>query len=241
MCKDEEFVIEGWTAKPCSCITQKRLKRRLRSAMIPEEFENAEFKTYKTDNHPISKFMLENIVQYLKDFPEIQDRLPNSFGFMATFGEQRLRSIRNFEERERQKGLHNNYGLGKTHLTVAAAKHLIRKSNSVLIIRDADFMDDLSTCRGEDSEEFQHMMYSTSKVDVLVWDDLGKAKPSDARKNYYYRIIDDRYRARKPIIFSSNEDESTLADRIGDDAVDRLFGMAKGRVLTVEGPSYRLL
>jgi DNA replication protein DnaC len=69
---------------------------------------------------------------------------------------------------------------------------------------------------------------------------IGKAKPSESKENLYYQIIDSRYRSRKPIIFSSNEDKASLAERIGYAAADRLLkGMAYDRCFAFEGPSQR--
>jgi DNA replication protein DnaC len=240
-CQDTEFIIDGWKARECECAAQKRYLRRVKSAMIPEEFANARFDTYKAVT-PTQKTMLEGILAYLRDFEEIRFTPTNSLGFIAKYGEQRLRALKNPKERSEAKLKHNNFGLGKTHLQVAAAKELLKRGYTVLIISDVAFMEDVTNARtiDDEGEQFHKLLESAMQVDVLVWDDIGKAKPSDFRMGVYYRIIDERYRHKRPILFSSNEDMSTLTERIGDAAASRLLGMAKGRTFAVEGTDFRL-
>lgn len=226
---------------------QKRLNLRMKNAMIPQEFENAKFDTYKVNN-PTQRKMLNAIKQYLSEFEENKE---TSFGFIAIFGEKRLREIKNPQQRAEMKRQHNNFGLGKTHLQIAAAKHLIKYGYTVLCISDVTFMEELGQARAvnDEGEEFNQLLWSVSNADILVWDDIGKAKTTDFRQGMYYRIIDERYKARKPIIYSSNEDQETLSEKIGDAAASRLFGMSKREtedgheksfVFAVEGPDYRL-
>lgn len=246
-CKDTGYIIDGWTASECLCMKQKRLNLRMKNAMIPQEFENAKFDTYKVNN-PTQRKMLNAIKQYLSEFEENKE---TSFGFIAIFGEKRLREIKNPQQRAEMKRQHNNFGLGKTHLQIAAAKHLIKYGYTVLCISDVTFMEELGQARAvnDEGEEFNQLLWSVSNADILVWDDIGKAKTTDFRQGMYYRIIDERYKARKPIIYSSNEDQETLSEKIGDAAASRLFGMSKREtedgheksfVFAVEGPDYRL-
>lgn len=138
--------------------------------------------------------------------------------------------------------MYNSFGLGKTHLQIGAAKELINRGHPVLIVSDVMLMDELAQARAADdgSAEFNRILRQVIQYDVLVWDDIGKSNPSEFKRSMYFQIINERYKARRPILFSSNEDMETLADRIGDGALSRLFGMARGRIYRVEGPDYRL-
>lgn len=209
--------------------------------MIPEEFEEAELSTYRVNNQTQAG-MLQAIREYLESFEIIKDTKHNSIGFMAAFGEQRLREIKDSTRRAKEKAMHNNFGLGKTHLQVAAAKELIKGGYAVLCLSDVSFMDELSKARvyDDEGETVNRLLSGAIQAPVLVWDDIGKAKPSDYRLDMYYQIINERYKAKRPILFSSNEDQETLTERIGDAAASRLLGMARGRVFQVEGRDYRL-
>ena len=64
-----------------------------------------------------------------------------------------------------------------------------------------------------DDKKFNRLLHSAKQVEVLVWDDLGKSKWSEAKENLYYQIIDYRYRHNLPILYSSNEDDETLGEK----------------------------
>lgn len=245
LCQDNEWqiVVQNGQqfARECSCVAQKRLNRRMQCAMIPAEFEDAELAKYQVFDKT-TEVLLNAAQSYLAAFDEIKGKLPNSLGFLAKFGEAKLKEITDPEYRAIVKKQHNNFGLGKTHLQVAIAKELIKRGHSTLVIADVIFMEQLSAARAkkDDGEEFEKLVSSAISADMLVWDDMGKAKSTEFRSSMYFRIIDERYRARKPILFSTNEDIETLTERIGDAAASRLFGMAKGRLYPVEGQDYRL-
>lgn len=241
-CRDIGYIVDGWKATECICMAQKRLYRLMKNAMIPEEFQGAEFSTYKVTNE-IQRIMYESAREYVERFDEIRHQDQNSLGFIAKFGERRLREIKDPAKRGQAKRMHNNFGLGKTHLQVAIAKELIRRGIRVLIVSDVTLMGDLSQASqyDDEGEELNRLLGTAIQADVLVWDDLGKAKTTDFRLDMYYKIINERYKARRPIVFSSNEDAETLAERIGDAAASRLFGMSRGRICAVEGPDYRVM
>lgn len=223
-------------------MAQKRLYRLMKNAMIPDEFRDAEFSTYRVTNDT-QRLMYDSAREYVERFDEIRSQKQNSFGFIAKFGERRLREIRDPAKRSEAKRRHNNFGLGKTHLQVAIAKELIRRGIRVLIVSDVTLMGDLSVASqyDDEGEELNRLLGAAIQADVLVWDDLGKAKTTDFRLDMYYKIINERCKARRPIVFSSNEDAETLAERIGDAAASRLFGMSRRRVIAVEGPDYRIM
>lgn len=238
-CKDTGFILTGtgWVGKECGCLKQTKLMKRMKNAMIPEEFQDAKFDNFIVENET-QRIMLEAMKAYVGNFEISKNQLPNSIGFVATFGEIRIRSVVNQTERMKLKLQHNNFGIGKTHLQIAAGKKIIERGVSTLIVSDVVLMEDLSHSR--DKDEFNKLIYSVSHADLLIWDDIGKAKKSDFRYGLYYNIINERYKAKRPIIFSSNEDMETLAEQIGDASASRLFGMSKGRIYAVEGIDYRL-
>nr|QRZ17587.1 ATP-binding protein [Virgibacillus sp. AGTR] len=111
-----------------------------------------------------------------------------------------------------------------------------------LCVSDVTFMDDLTSAKmaSDGGESLNKLTESALQADVLVWDDLGKSKHSESKEGLYYKIINERYLHKKPIIFSSNEDTGTLADKIGYAASSRLLGMCGDHLYKVEGKDYRL-
>ncbi|GLV65613.1 hypothetical protein Bmyc01_42820 [Bacillus mycoides] len=88
-----------------------------------------------------------------------RSRKQNSLGFIATFGELRIKQLEP-AKRAQAKREHNSFGLGKTHLQVAAAKYLMKRGHSVLLISDGTFMDDLIAAKmmNDDKKEFNRLM-----------------------------------------------------------------------------------
>lgn len=246
-CRDTGYIIKAWEgsglAAECSCMERKRLIKRFNSAMIPDEFKTATFQDYRVENEA-QRQLFNAASAYLKEFGqdielEFGVMKGNSLGFIAKYGESRLKALPP-AERMKMKRIHNNYGLGKTHLQIAIAKNLIKRGIAVLCVSDVALMDELMAAKAEDSELYNKRLHDIINVPVLVWDDIGKSNPTEAKKSAYFHIINERYKAQRPIIFSSNEDVETLADRIGDAAASRLIGMSRGRIVAVEGPDYRL-
>lgn len=233
--------------KPCECRDKNAWKRRFKNALIPEEFTHANFENYERKTE-MQQLMYDLATNYLKSFPADREELnkvgASNFGYIATIGEQRIRQL-NPNERTEIKHKHNNFGIGKTHLQIAVAKQLIKQGFSVLVVSDVSFMDEMMNAKrmSDEGETYNSLLSTALSVDVLVWDDIGKAKPTEAKEGLYYNIINERYKKRKPIIFNSNEDKSTLADRIGYAANSRLLQKSASEpyyVLDTEGIDYRL-
>ncbi|MFJ8064874.1 ATP-binding protein [Psychrobacillus sp. NPDC096426] len=232
--------------KPCACRERNAWGRRFKNALIPEEFVHANLENYERENENQQK-MFEQTVKYLESFPDDRDELQEvgakNFGFTATIGEQRIRAL-NPGDRSEIKHKHNNFGIGKTHLQIALAKQLIKQGFNVLVVSDVSFMDEMMNAKrmSDDGESYNRMLNSVLSADVLVWDDIGKAKPTEAKEGLYYMIVNERYKRKRPIIFNTNEDKNTLADRIGYAANSRLLERGQGEyyVMETEGIDWRL-
>lgn len=112
----------------------------------------------------------------------------------------------------------------------------------MLVISDVSFMDEMMNAKrlSDEGETFNSLLKGVMEADVLVWDDIGKSKPTEAKESLYYNIINERYKHQKPIVFSSNEDRGTLADRIGYAAASRLIGECGNYLLETKGEDWRL-
>ncbi|MEK4606571.1 ATP-binding protein [Geobacillus sp. FSL W8-1251] len=247
-CKDAEFIFyrdeRGYEfARPCECRERKAWKRRFKQALIPDEFVHANFENFRRST-PYQQDMYDMTVNYLQEFgaengtKKLSDK---NFGFIAVLGEQRLRELP-AGKRAEMKQQHNNFGVGKTHLQIALAKRLIKDGFNVLVVSDVTFMDELIQAKmtNDEGETLNRLLYSAIHADVLVWDDIGKAKWSEAKEALYYQIINERYRKQKPIVFNSNEDRGTLSEKIGYAAASRLLGQCGPYLLEVEGEDFRL-
>ena len=218
--------------------------------MIPEEFTNANFENFeqRTD---IQRQMVRRAKEYLQEFKmffsEKDDKREkhlskHNLGFVAALGEQRLKELPS-NERALLKQKHNNFGVGKTHLQMAIAKLLVKDGFNVLAVSDVLFIEDLMQAKKMDDggEAYNSLLNSALTADVLIWDDMGKVGWTEPRERMYYTIINERYRRKLPIIFSSNEDRGTLADKIGGAGASRLIGeCGEDFFIEAEGEDYRL-
>jgi DNA replication protein DnaC len=249
-CKDTGWQIyedeQGYEmARECPCVVTKRQQARYKNAMIPEEYEDYNFKNFEV-RQPVHQLMLDKLTEYLKGFPaEKKERefvKGPSFGFIATYGEQRIKNIVEAPVRADMKRQHNNYGIGKSHLTISAAKYLLKAGYRVQVVSDPVFIQDLMTAKfnNDQGATFNKILSGiTEYADFVVWDDLGKLKWTEPREDLYYQIFNELYKQGKPVLFSSNEDIETLADKIGQAAASRLKGMCKGFLYPVEGKDQR--
>lgn len=253
ICKDTELVFkrdeQGYEiASFCDCRERKAWGRRFKQALIPDEFVHANFENFKRVNE-YQQSMYQMTIDYLGEFSVIKQEdgttkkilSDKNLGFIAVVGEQRLRELP-AGERAEVKRQHNNFGVGKTHLQTALAKRLIKDGFNVLVVSDVTFMDELIQAKmlNDEGETLNKLLHSAIHADVLVWDDIGKAKWSEAKEALYYQIINERYRKQKPIVFNSNEDRGTLSEKIGYAAASRLLGQCGSYLLEVEGEDFRL-
>ncbi|WP_245796481.1 ATP-binding protein [Domibacillus antri] len=236
----------------CECKEQKAWKRRFKQSMIPDEFQKANFENYVTDTtyQREMKKMAADYVNLFRIGTESEGRKkkiipPYNFGLIASVGEQRLKELPTADRAE-IKHQHNNFGIGKTHLQVAISKLLLKAGFNVLVVSDAVYINELMQAKraGDEGEQLNRLLSPALEADVLVWDDIGKSSWTEARETMYYQIINERYRKQKPIIFNSNEDRGTLADKIGYAAASRLIGQCSDErykfLMDVEGQDWRL-
>lgn len=240
ICRDLEFVDRGdGVFTYCQCRKQRTIERRIKSSQIDPAFADATFENYRTFPHNTK--LLDYARQYATEFATLRKERNNGLGFLAKLGESTIKEIKDPIQRAEVKKNHNSYGLGKTHLLTAMALQLLHEGVQVLLVNDADIVAELRQGQfAKDHEHFEKIISSIQGVELLIWDDLGKAKTTEWVLNIYYRIINHRYRKGLPTCFTSNEDMDSLADKIGDATASRLYLMCRNRLLLCEGPDYRL-
>lgn len=143
-------------------------------------------------------------------------------------------------------------GMGKTHVMAAVVNRIIelwdggpeieykqpiRFESGPSLVRRIRATYNLPPGSTHEREEdvYKNMM----GVRLLLLDDVGKERPSDFTRETYWYIIDERLKNNLPVIISSRLYMDSLEDLMGEDTVDRLFGMARGKILEFTGTSYR--
>lgn len=146
-------------------------------------------------------------------------------------------------------------GVGKTHLMVAIANYAIDQWNGepeadsrcpirfekgpglVLRIRSTFSIRDNDNRHEREDEIYREL----KGVRLLLLDDVGKEAPSKFTRQLYWTIIDERVTSGLPIVMTCRLSLDALSELMGEDAVDRLYGMTGGQIETLAGESYRKL
>lgn len=143
--------------------------------------------------------------------------------------------------------LYGGSGTGKTHLTACMANELIEQGWQVLFTNFAEISKIIRTTFKKDSKENENdYINQLATIDFLFIDDLGtevlqKNDEYTWMQEKIYDVINKRYNAKKPTIFSSNHSlKELIADRgMMKKTVDRIVEMSTA-ILKIEGKSYRL-
>jgi DNA replication protein DnaC len=119
-------------------------------------------------------------------------------------------------------------GCGKSHLAVAILREVIEKGYSGLYYNSPDLLAEIrATYSNDEGPSEDTILEEVAGVDLLVLDDLGAEKVSGFVLDRFYLIINKRYENCKPIIVTTNLDQETLINRLGERIVSRLLEMCQ--------------
>lgn len=110
-----------------------------------------------------------------------------------------------FEEMlEKNQGLllYGNVGTGKSYLSACIANSIMERLHSVCATSMVKIMDMARDFNAK--EELAKLEAKMMKADLLILDDLGTESDTGFTKEIVYRVIDGRYRAKKPMVITTN-------------------------------------
>lgn len=104
---------------------------------------------------------------------------------------------------ERNQGLlfWGTVGTGKSYTAACIANYLLEANTSVVM---TSFVRILQEMQGFDREREETFANKLNSVKLLIIDDLGAERSTDYALEKVYGIIDNRYRAKKPLILTTN-------------------------------------
>lgn len=104
---------------------------------------------------------------------------------------------------ERNQGLLfcGTVGTGKSYTAACIANYLLEANTSVVM---TSFVRILQEMQGFDREREETFTNKLNSVKLLIIDDLGAERSTDYALEKVYGIIDNRYRAKKPLILTTN-------------------------------------
>ena len=121
--------------------------------------------------------------------------------------------------------LRGKTGLGKTHLSLAIAKEVLEKGYSVIYGSTPELfrrIEKESFNRAKASEDTLEKLINT---DLLVLDDVGAEVGSKFYPSWMYDIINSRLNASRPIVISTNMENTELQERYGERTCSRMLTM----------------
>ena len=131
------------------------------------------------------------------------------------------------------------FGVGKTHLAVAAAAERERRGDEIFFAPVPDLLDYLRATFAPDSNvAYDDLLDRIKTVDLLVLDDMGAERSTPFAEDKLFQIINYRYERRLVTIITSsrvNDDIATFRPRIAS----RLSDRSVVSELTIEVPDYR--
>lgn len=92
-------------------------------------------------------------------------------------------------------------GTGKSYTAACIANYLLEANTSVVM---TSFVRILQEMQGFDREREEAFTNKLNSVKLLIIDDLGAERSTDYALEKVYGIIDNRYRAKKPLILTTN-------------------------------------
>lgn len=128
---------------------------------------------------------------------------------------------------ERNQGLlfYGTVGTGKSYTAACIANYLLEKNTSVVM---TSFVRILQEMQGFDREREESFSNRLNNVRLLIIDDLGAERSTDYALEKVYGIIDSRYRAKKPLILTTNltlQQMQNTTDIRYERIYDRIFEM----------------
>lgn len=132
-----------------------------------------------------------------------------------------------------------NPGTGKNHLASAICNELMNRNKSCMVITVTELMQKLRNCYNSGSETTEdQFIRSMIEFDLLILDEIGLQRGTDAEKLALNQIVDQRISRFKPTGMLTNLDQRTINDCLGVRIMDRMRSNS-GKWISFNWNSYR--
>lgn len=222
ICQDREIIPikqddGSFSARNCECKERKIQKRLFKASGLTEEQSALELDDFKPTGDTMQMYLMAK--KYI-----INQSWKENKGF----------------------ALVGSVGAGKTMLAqIIASKIIMDKKMTVIFLPTTSLMAELRVAQfSEGGAEYEQRIDELINADVVIFDDVGKEKPTEWVQTQYFRIIDGRYNQKKTTSFTSNYELGTLSDRFsefGEAILSRLVAMTRESIVNIKASDYRLL
>jgi DNA replication protein DnaC len=131
-------------------------------------------------------------------------------------------------------------GNGKSHLAAAITHEIKAKGKTVVFQTTPELLERIrNTFNRNERESEKDIMDALLHCDLLVLDDIGSERITDWVLDVIFRIVDGRYKQKKPIIYTTNHKPSELKNWL--DPKGRIYDRIIETSLVIQnsGTSYR--
>lgn len=108
-------------------------------------------------------------------------------------------------------------GRCKTRFIFKLCEREILQGREVVYVRHPEFREKVSRLSFHNANDLFYYLKPLRLADILFFDDLGKARITDASEEAIESIIDERTRNGRPIFFTTNEGDESLGARLSQD------------------------
>lgn len=206
-CGGTGYVLEGDTAKPCTCLRDRRAARALLAAAIPPRFLSKTLDSFEARARP-QRAILDVARAYVSGFtPRTLDPRATSFNGLLLMG---------------------GVGSGKTHIAVAILRAVVERGFSGRYCNVVDLLDDLrATFEPNAPQSGMEIIDGVVAADLVVLDDLGAEAPTGWVHDRLYQIINRRYEESRPTLVTTNLTLDDLDRQVGPRITSRLCEMCQ--------------
>lgn len=209
-----EWEVEKWSKVPLRCNCRRAQAKW--DAQDAEEKRLADNEKQQREENERKKKVLRQLAQsgMKKRF------LSRTFANFQTDTPERARAYKVAKEyadnftthKANGDGLYieGTFGTGKTHLAAAIAIQLMEQGYNVIFKTADDLLLDIKATFDEKSHEEHRVLERMKNCELLVIDDIGKEQATDWSTSQLYAIINDRYECQKPLIITTNFNETDL-------------------------------
>ncbi len=191
--------------KMCDCMRNALVLAGFESSGISRLLESQTFESFSLD--------------YYKNDAKVYANMERVFSVMRAYAED-------FEPSASPSlALFGGTGLGKTHLSSAVAREVLKKGFDVLYVTALDLVADFEAeqfgqrgiARGELTDKY-------FECDLLIIDDLGTELANQFTVSVIYNLLNIRINRKAPIILSTNLGQKELLAKYNDRVTSRIFG-----------------
>ena len=191
--------------KMCECMRNAIIMAGFESSGISRLLEKQTFDSFSLD--------------YYKNDPKIFANMERVFSIMKLYAEEFS------PETSPGLALFGGTGLGKTHLSSAVAREVLKKGYDVLYVTALDMVADFeieqfgtrSITKGERTDKY-------FECDLLIIDDLGTEVANQFTVSVIYNLLNTRINRKTPTIISTNLTQKDLLSKYNDRITSRIFG-----------------